>query len=215
MYGPPSSGECDFGANYTTTEQVTDACPFEFNHAKIIISDDSSVLRYHAVVWKIDDKDATMLCFPNNTVIEEFAPYADNITKAHFDGDGFYYIINNTDTVADGVENLVSPGFFYAKDSIVDASIDDITMAWNYTNATGAEFLDLCALMDELGSIPSSSPSVSPSVAGDNDVVEPLATDSSPSSAEDSTNPPSSAHMSTHWQVAMVVQAIVLFTSLP
>lgn len=214
MYGPPSSGECDFGASYSTTEQVTDACPFEFNHAKIIISDDSSVLRYHAVVWKIDDKDATMLCFPNNTVIEEFAPYADNVTKAHFNGDGFYYIINNTDTVADGVENLVSPGFFYAKDSIVDASIDDITMAWNYTNAAGADFLDLCALMDEIGSIPSPSPSV----ASDNDVVslEPLANYSSPSlsSAEDSTNLPSSAHKSIQWQIAVMIQALVLFASL-
>jgi hypothetical protein len=208
MYGPPPSGECDFGTNYTTLENVTGACPFEVSHAKVIISDESSVLRYNAVVWMTGDKDTTMLCFPNQTVIYKMTPYEENVTKVNFDGDGFYYIINGTDTVADDVENLVSPGFFYARDGIVDATVDTITSAWNYTNATGPEFLDLCDLMAVLWVGPPS-----PSEEDDNDVVEPPATDSSSSSGKGFTNPPSAAHKSAHWQIAMAVQALVLFTS--
>ena len=121
MYYRPPNGECDFGTNYTTADYVTGACPFAFNHNKIILSNeplDNSglfLLRYDAANWRDDDKDATMLCFPNNTVIYSLTQMADNITKGNFEGDGFYYLKENLDTVADGVENLASPGFFYAK----------------------------------------------------------------------------------------------------
>eukprot|EP00986_Skeletonema_menzelii_P020298 scaffold30765_cov160-Skeletonema_menzelii.AAC.2 len=116
---------------------------------------------------------------------------ADNTTKANFDGDGFYYLKENLDTVADGVENLESPGFFYAKDGIVDALVDDSTVAWNYTNAKGKDYLNLCDLMGE---------------------SEPIVPSPSPSSV---TNPPSSANKSTHWQsIAMGVQVLAFFASL-
>lgn len=105
MYYRPPNGECDFGTNYTTADYVTGACPFAFNHNKIILSNeplDNSglfLLRYDAANWRDDDKDATMLCFPNNTVIYSLTQMADNITKANFEGDGFYYLKENLDTV--------------------------------------------------------------------------------------------------------------------
>lgn len=197
MYYRPPNGKCDFGTAYTTADYVTGACPFAFNHNKIILSNeplDNSglfLLRYDAANWRDDDKDATMLCFPNNTVIYSLTQMADNITKANFEGDGFYYLKENLDTVADGVENLASPGFFYAKDGIVDALLDVSTGAWNYTNAEGPNYLNLCDLMGE---------------------SEPIVPSPSPSSV---TNPPSSAHKCTHWQsIAMVVQVAAFFASL-
>lgn len=166
MYYHPSNGQCEWTKNYTSVDYVTGACQFAFNHAKIINSNepldgDSGlfVLRYDAANWRADDEDATLICFPNNTVIYSLTPLADNITKADFDGDGFYYLKENLDTVADGVKNLASPGFFYAKDGIVDALVNGTSGDWNYTNAEGPNYLHLCDIMGNLSSPPSDIPS--------------------------------------------------------
>ena len=73
----------------------------------------------------------------------------------------------------------------------MDALLDASTGAWNYTNAEGPNYLNLCDLMGE---------------------SEPIVPSPSPSSV---TNPPSSAHKCTHWQsIAMVVQVAAFFASL-
>ncbi len=157
--------DCDFGSDYTRYLNSSGYCSsFEVAVGMITLSSassttssgDTNVTTYdelrNMAIWKVDDKDSTVQCYPNITFETVTTVYPNGSTYVEATGD-FEIGLDSTggDSVADGVPVTV-PGFYFFKGgrfgfwtangwgSGTDGE------GWDITNA-GGDITDLCEVL--------------------------------------------------------------------
>ena len=160
--------DCAFGSNYTRYFNSSGYCSsFEVavgmitqsSASSTTSSGDTNVTTYDEVrdmaIWRVDDKDSTVQCYPSISFETVFTKYPNGSTYNEASGDFEIGLDTTVNSVADGVP-LAVPGLYFFKGGRFgfwgswDSSTND-GGNWDITDAEG-DVTDLCEVLGGSGS---------------------------------------------------------------
>jgi hypothetical protein len=162
--------DCNFGSNYTAYLNSSDLCSFDvgfgaiidFSESNTTSSGDTNVTtntyRGKVAIWKMDDKNSTVQCYPDVSSEVVLTSYPNGSTFIVETGD-VPFVVEPTYTVVDAVP-LSSPGMYYFQGGLMEGWADSDGNT-NITKAEG-EITDLCEVLGSGGGAAAPAPTPTP-----------------------------------------------------
>ena len=104
------------------------------------------------VVWRSDDKEGTILCFPKAEATYTETRYPDGTTSSTVEGSSLF-LMNESDNVADGMTSVTNPGAFYQVEGTRTVIIAADGIHGAVTDLDGT-FIDICELLSSSEAAP-------------------------------------------------------------